>query len=204
MKQLRFEKDIYARIFEAALPFLQTRQNEIHTRICLAFGARLLRGEGGDPDIVVPGILLHDVGWSRVPEHLQLSAFGPNMTSPRLRDLHEREGAAIAGEILATLAYPVDQTRVIVEIISRHDSRPDAESLEEEVVKDADKLWRYSPEGLAIDLERFGVEPETHLSFLEGALDTWFLTATGRQMPRAEFLKSKRELRCGTEGGAHL
>jgi HD superfamily phosphodiesterase len=189
-----FEAPVYERIFNAALPFLQTRQNEIHTRTCLRFALRLLDEEDGDAGVVVPAVVLHDVGWSRVPEHLQLSAFGPNVSRPELRDVHEREGAAIAREILAEIGYCAETSERIALIVSRHDSRPDAESLEEAIVKDADKLWRYSREGIAVDSDRFGATPAEHLALVAGFLEEWFLTRTGKRIARAEVAGRKEEL----------
>jgi len=191
---VRFERPVYERIFAEARPLLQTRHNEIHTRVCYRFALRLLREEGGDADVVVPGVLLHDVGWSRVPEHLQLTAFGPRATNGELRDVHEREGAAMARGILTRLGYPEDKADLIAQIISRHDSRPDAETLEEQIVKDADKLWRFSREGLAIDAERFGEVPAHWLSRIEGRLESWFLTAAGKRLAREEASERRREL----------
>lgn len=191
---------IYARIFEAARPYLRTRHNELHTGVCLRVGRRLLQQEGGDPRIVVPAIMLHDVGWSRVPESLQLSAFGPNATRVELRDLHEREGAIISRNILTAVGYPPERISFIADIVSRHDSRADAECLEEAIVKDADKLWRYSLEGCAIDVDRFETTAEIHLLRLEQALDAWFLTPAGAEIARTELSERKRE--CGCHGKA--
>jgi len=189
------DKATYSHIFEAARPYLRTRHNELHTRVSLQFARRLLRGEGGDPTIVVPAVLLHDVGWIRVPECLQLSAFGPNATNMEVRDVHEREGAVIARDILEAIGYPPGKIASVAVIVSRHDSRADAECLEEAIVKDADKLWRYSREGFEIDVDRFGTTAEDHLERLEKALDGWFLTQTGAQMARTELGDRKREYR---------
>jgi len=189
-----FEKPVHEKIFDAARPLLRTRHNDIHTRVCLRFAIRLLREEGGDPDVVIPGVTLHDVGWSAVPEDLQLTAFGPKMTDPGLRDVHEREGAVLAREILERFRYPPDKTERIVTIVSRHDSRSDGESVEERIVKDADKLWRCSREGFAVDPERFEMSPTEHLSRLKSALDRWFLTPAGRRIARAELVAREREL----------
>jgi len=63
--KLFFHELLYQRIFELAVPFLQTRDNEIHTKVSYAFAERLVSVEGGDRNIVVPAILLHDVGWIR-------------------------------------------------------------------------------------------------------------------------------------------
>jgi HD superfamily phosphodiesterase len=188
------DETTYSRIFDAARPYLQTRQNELHTRVCLRFARRLLQQEGGDPTIALPAVTLHDVGWSRVPEPLQLSAFGPNATNTELRDTHEREGAVISGDILVAVGYPSEKIGSIVDIVSRHDSRADAECLEEAIVKDADKLWRYSQEGFAIDVDRFETTAEAHLRRLAEALDAWFLTPAGAQIAQTELREREAEI----------
>ncbi len=186
-------RTVYARLFQLARPYLETRHNHLHTRVSVRFACRLLEQEGGDPQIAVPAVVLHDVGWSCVPEALQLSAFGPNMSQPQWRDVHEREGARLARDILVEVGYPRDKISAISEIISRHDSQLHADSLEEAIVKDADKLWRYSREGFGIDVERFGTTAGEHLARLEASLATWFLTAGGQQSARAELQQRRRE-----------
>lgn len=198
----RFEPPVYGQILAAARPFLQTRHNDVHTVTCLRFALLLLQEEGGDPEVVIPSVTLHDVGWSAVPVELQLTAFGPKMTDPGLRDVHEREGALIARHILERLHYPPDRIDRIVTIVSRHDSRPDGESVEERIVKDADKLWRCSREGFAVDPARFEVSPVEHLFRLKGALDRWFLTPAGNRIARAELAARELELAAGHRGAA--
>ena len=92
--------EIFLKIFDLSRPFLDTRENEEHTRIACDFAARLLHEEGGDPDVVFPAVILHDVGWKSIPEELQLTAFGPGDKDTELNRVHETEGARIAGEIL--------------------------------------------------------------------------------------------------------
>jgi HD superfamily phosphodiesterase len=192
--QSPFHEPLDQRIFELALPSLQTRENERHTKVSYAFAQRLLLDEGGDRNIVVPAILLHDVGWIRVPEHLQLFAFGPHVSRPELRDVHEREGAEMARAILADIGYPADQVELIARIISRHDSGLDAECLEEAVVKDADKLYRYSREGFSVWAAHFGLPEAKYLAELERRIERWFLTATGRSIAQAEALARRSEI----------
>lgn len=190
----------WGRIFELALPYLQTRHNEAHTRICCAFALRLLAEEEGDPQIVLPAVLLHDVGWSRVPENRQLSAFGPRVENPELTKVHEREGAALAHTILEDVGCAPERAREITEIIVGHDTRLEALSPEDAIVKDADKLFRFSGEGFPIDCRRFGLAPPEHLSWLEARIDEWFFTRTGQRLAREEAAARLREL--GSEGAA--
>src|SRR5512139_1400039 len=96
-------KPIYQKIFERAKPFLRTRKNLIHTRIALRYAMKLLETVKGDEEVVIPAILLHDVGWKVVPENVQLTAFGPNRSNPQAARLHEVEGAKTARKILEGL-----------------------------------------------------------------------------------------------------
>jgi hypothetical protein len=81
----------------------------------------------------------------------------------------------------------------ILTIIDGHDSRPEAISQNDRLVKDADKLWRYTHEGLAIDSERFGETYYDGLQRLRENLPHWFLTATGRQIARDLLSQRERE-----------
>ncbi len=191
---------VHARILELALPHLQTRHNEVHTLASLGFALRLLEREPGDPDVVIPAIVLHDIGWSRVPEDLQLTAFGPRVQNPELQKVHEREGARMAERILAEVGYPGEAAREIAHIVAGHDTRPGSRSPSESIVKDADKLFRFSREGFRIDCGRFGLEPAAHLAWLEARIKGWFLTATGRALARQEAAARRAELESARGG----
>jgi HD superfamily phosphodiesterase len=185
---------IYQEIHEQAKPFLRTRKNLIHTKIALHYALKLLKHEKGDEGVVIPAILLHDVGWKVLPEPLQLTAFGPNPSNPKLVRVHEREGAKIAQSILKGLNYSPKKVKEICRIVQGHDSRKRPISQHDRIVKDADKLFRYSRKGLAIDLNRFRIPRRKYLLFLEGIIDQWFLTRTGKEIAKKEILLRKRDL----------
>ena len=186
-------KPVFNQVYQLAKPYLSTRHNSVHTEICLRFAYQLLRAEGGQKSIVIPAIILHDVGWVKVPEQLHLQAFGPNATSPELNRLHEVEGVIIAGGILKQVNYPKEKTSEIIEIIDGHDSRQEAISLNDRIVKDADKLWRYSKKGFKIDIERFEESYAQGLNRLRRSLSGYFFTETARKLANAELLKHKKE-----------
>ena len=185
-------KPIYQKIFERAKPFLRTRKNLIHTRIALYYALKLLKSEKGDKGAVIPAIILHDVGWSVVPEHLHLTAFGPHPTNPKLGRVHEVEGAKIAKAILEEFNYPPEKIKEIYRIIQGHDSRKRPLSWNDRIVKDSDKLWRYSRRGMAIDLSRFRIPRQEYLVFLEAIIDHWFLTPMATKIARKEILLRKK------------
>jgi HD superfamily phosphodiesterase len=186
-------KPIHQKIFERAKPFLRTRKNLIHSQIALRYALKLLQSEKGDKDVVIPAVLLHDVGWKTIPQNLQLTAFGPNPSNPHLVRVHEVEGAKIAEAILKEFHYPPKKIKEISRIIRGHDSRKRPISQNDRIVKDSDKLWRYSRKGMAVDLDRFHIPRREYLIFLEAILNSWFLTPTGREVARKEISLRKRE-----------
>jgi len=186
-------KPIHQKIFQKAKPFLRTRKNLIHTRIALRYALKLLQSEKSDEDVVIPAVVLHDVGWKMIPPNLQLTAFGPNPSNPKLARVHEVEGAKIAWAILKELHYPTKKIKEICRIIQGHDTRKKPISQNDRIVKDSDKLWRYSQRGMAVDLDRFGIPRREYLIFLEAIINYWFLTPTGREVARREISLRKKE-----------
>lgn len=184
---------IFEEIWNQAKPFLNTRRNDIHTEISVQMAFKLMDREGGDENIVLPAIILHDVGWIKVSENLQLQAFGPNAIKPELNRKHEIEGVRLAAKILQDLKYDQKKTEQILEIIAGHDSRSDALSLNDMLVKDADKLWRYTKSGVEIDVERFGETLEEGLGRLRSNINSWFFTRTAREIAEEEVLKRAKE-----------
>ena len=172
-------------LFALAAPYLDTRSNDVHTAIAYDLVLRLLEQHpDADAGVVLPAVILHDVGWKTVPEKLQLTAFGPNMSNPELQRRHETEGARIAGEILERVGYDSAKAAAVVAIIDGHDTRAAALSLEDQLVKDADKLWRFTSNGLKIDVQRFGLRREQHIAWLAERIDPWLFTPEARQLAR--------------------
>ncbi len=177
--------DSYQGIYELAKPYLQTRFNDLHVEICYSFAHSLLENEPGEREIVLPAVICHDLGWIRLSEDLQLKAFGPKF-DPDLRRIHEVEGVKLARHVLEQVGYDPNKTEEILTIIDGHDSRPYALSDSDRIVKDADKLWRFAARGMAIDMERFGIEPSAYIPWIKEQIDSWFFTETGKQLARDE------------------
>ena len=181
------------KIYQLAKPYLSTRHNDVHTEISIQFAYKLLAVEGGNEAIVLPAVILHDVGWKKVPEELHLKAFGPNANSPEFNRLHEVEGVKIARNILKRVNYAEEKISEIIEIIDGHDSRQEAMSRNDRIAKDADKLWRYSKEGFKIDIERFEESYAQGLNRLRRNLHRWFFTETGKKLANEELLEREKE-----------
>ena len=187
-------KAIYREIRKLAEPYLATRENDIHTDISTRMAYALMGEEGGSEGAIIPVITLHDVGWKTVPEERQLEAFGPRAMRPELNRRHELEGVRIAGEILRSIHYDPDTSREILEIIEGHDSRKEALSLNDRIVKDADKLWRFTREGFMIDTRRFQETPAQGLIRLESKLEGWLFTDAAKRIAREELFHRRAQV----------
>lgn len=189
-------KTIYDEIYKKAEPYWNTRQNDIHVPIAYDFARQLLSYyPEADADIVLPAVLLHDVGWKMVPEEKQLNAFGPKAKDKEANRLHEVEGVRIATEILASVKYDADKTQQILTIIEGHDSRREALSLNDKLVKDADKLWRFTAAGVDIDHRRFGIELETYMDWIGTRIDDWMFTPAAKDMARKALAEARLKVK---------
>jgi hypothetical protein len=189
-------------LFRLAAPYLAIRGDLPHARISHQYALRLLDQEGGEPGIVEPAVILHDVGWSQLtPEQIRI-AFGVRAggeEAERLNRIHELEGAAIAGRILESLRYDPRWIERIVFFVERHDSGDQPDSLEEKLVKDADKLWRFSGIGFWNEIERQGLDPTELHSFLLIKYQTWFYTPTALNLAGEELRSREKEISSQSE-----
>lgn len=173
-------------VWLAARPWLDVRSNDEHTLISYRLGQALLKlHPEADGSIVLPAILLHDVGWKMFPEEKLAAAVGPAPKYPELQREHEIEGVRIAREALERLAIPRIGIERIIEIIEGHDTRKHALSPEDALMKDADKLWRFTPHGVATIGGWFSSAPKDTLAMLEDFVLPSFLTEAGRAMAEA-------------------
>lgn len=178
--------NVIDRIYLLALPYLETRSNQIHIAVSKRFGESLLLMEKGDPEVVIPAILLHDVGWSKLTAEMQNKAFGPGCDQS-LNRIHEVEGVRIAAGILAEVNYNKTKAEEIINIIDGHDSRLTTISDNDMIVKDSDKLFRFTSEGLIFFLNIFKVTIEERLSWLNSKVDSWFFTQAAKVMAADEY-----------------
>lgn len=149
------------RIWSLAKVYLDVRNNDVHSLYAYGIARQLLTlVPEADPEVVLPAILLHDTGWSQVPRELVLSAIAPGGGRPDLVRTHEIEGARIAAEILEDVGCAPELIHQVTAIINGHDSRREALSSNDALVKDADKIWRLTPHGITTVMSWFGLTHE--------------------------------------------
>jgi hypothetical protein len=150
-----------------------------------------------DEAVVLPAILLHDVGWHIIPDNLQTQALVGSPKSDNRPDIarrHETEGARIAAEILTSLNYDPARIVEIQRIIDGHDTRPEALSLNDALVKDADKLWRFDPLGAPICARWNQMEVGPFLDFFEAKIESILFTDKAKQMAYTLLAQSRVQL----------
>jgi HD domain len=184
-------------VWAVARPYMRARKNDVHIPMAYDYAQRLLEQHpAADREVVLLAILLHDIGWAVVDqEAIYREGFGPDMMQSDVRIAHEREGARLAREILVELSYPGDVIDRVVEIVDGHDTRQHALSPEDELVKDADALWRFSVAGIAVACDWFGLTPGEYADRTEPQIEGRLFTGTARAIARAELEQTRRILR---------
>lgn len=179
-------KEIHYDVYLQARCYWNSRFNDIHVPIAYLHARELLLAHPlADADVVIPAVLLHDVGWKSIPEDQQGKAYGPTVEDESLLHLHEAESTRIAREILSAVGYDAQKTEAIAQIISGHDSRPEPISLEDSLVKDADKMWRFTPVGVDYHHRQFCKPLAEYVPWLGRQIDRWFFTEYGKESARA-------------------
>ena len=79
----------------------------------------------------------------------------------------------------------------VVAIIDGHDSRRHALSRNDELVKDADKLWRYSVTGLAVRCDWFSMTPGQYAARLERQVREALFTDAAREIGARDLAQSR-------------
>jgi HD superfamily phosphodiesterase len=200
-------KEIFNQIWELALPYQDKREDIGHAETSLKYACKLATLENGNEDVIIPAIILHDVGWSQLPEERRLTIFDREAREEDRREIqfeHQIEGVKLAIKILRKVNYPPELTDEILEIISQHDTRKGFISKNEGIVRDADKLWRTSKEGFTVSEARAKKREAQRFKLLEEGLkkEHYLYSETARQMALADLESWKRQKRFDEAGNS--
>jgi hypothetical protein len=184
-------------IWAAVVPETRARSNDIHLPISLAFAERLCDAYPQAHRLVVRvAIMLHDIGWGRVDEdRIRAEGFSGNWRKAAIRYEHEKQGCIVAREVLPPLGYAADFVDAVVDIIDGHDTRPEARSLEDALVRDADRLWRFDHAGIALASGWFRMDPATYCDRLAREIVPELLTEAAIAIAMAELRRSQALLK---------
>lgn len=180
-------------LWRAIVEESRSRQNDIHLPISFAFAERLCQAyPEADALVVRVAILLHDTGWARVDQDRIISeGFTGDWRRADVRYEHERHGCDIAREVLPPLGYDDEFIGRVTAIIDGHDTRQESYSIEDSLVRDADRLWRFTPTGIALASSWFGYTPSFYCARLRAEIVPELLTDAAVQMAMAELERAE-------------
>jgi CRISPR/Cas system-associated endonuclease Cas3-HD len=189
----------YEKIFKAAEKYMRVRKNDVHIPLSYDYALRLLKYyPEADADVVAAGIILHDIGWYSIDEDdiLKKGFQSENFLQSDVRYLHESEGVRLCVEVLRGCGYAEGFITKIQTIIDGHDTRTFAKSKEDEIVRDADKLWRFHVVGVCTAAEWFKQTPTQYANRLEKDVIPQLHLPESVKMAKADLKKAKKILLC--------
>jgi hypothetical protein len=189
----------YDPVWRAAEPYMRARKNDVHIPLSFDWAVRLLQHfPQADRDVCLLAILLHDIGWWAIDmaEIIEQGFRSENILQSDVRYRHEAEGVRLATEVLRATGWDEAIIAQVCEIIDGHDTRPDPRHLNDRIVRDADKLWRYEVTGTAVGCDWFGETPAQNCDRNEAIL-LKFETEPGRAMATAALAQTRRALKIG-------
>lgn len=184
-------------LWKAIEPETRTRGNDVHLPVSAAYAERLCEAyPQADRELVIVAIALHDTGWAHVDESRIISeGFAGDWRKAAIRYEHEREGCLVARRVLPDLGYPADFVDRVCEIIDGHDTRPVAYSLEDALVRDSDRLWRFDRAGIALSSSWFGMDMATYTDRLNDEIIPELITEAAVQIATADLSRHRELLR---------
>jgi hypothetical protein len=189
----------YDPVWRAAEPYMRARKNDVHIPLSFDWCVRLLdHFPEADRDVCLLAILLHDIGWWAIDMEtiLEQGFRSDNILQSDVRYRHEAEGVRLATEVLRQTGWSEAIIAQVCEIIDGHDTRPDPRHLNDRIVRDSDKLWRYEVTGTAVGCDWFGETPTQNCERNTVVLAK-FETEPGRAMATAALAETRRALKIG-------
>lgn len=183
-------------VWRATEPYLRARKNDIHVPLSFDWCQRLLEHyPEACRDVCSLAIILHDIGWHAIDmERILAEGFrGENTLQSDVRYLHETEGVRLAKPILADTGFG-HLTDQVCEIIDGHDTRPEPRHLNDSIVRDADKLWRFEPAAVGIVADWRQMTPSAYCHRLRTKVLPQLETEAARAMALPELERTCRRL----------
>lgn len=95
----------------------------------------------------------------------------------------------------AKLGYSGEFIDKVCEIIDGHDTRQVAYSIEDALVRDSDRLWRFDRAGIMASTSWFGMTPSDYVDRLATEIMPELITDAAHQMATADLARATALLR---------
>jgi HD domain len=189
----------HSQIFKGAEKYMRVRKNDVHIPISYSYAMRLTEHyPNADKELVATAIILHDIGWYSIDEDdiFKKGFQSENFMQSDVRYLHESEGVRLSAEVLAALGCDQEFIQKVGTIIDGHDTRNFARSLEDEIVRDADKLWRFTVAGVSVACDWFKQNPTQYCKRLATDIIPLLHLAESVEMAKSDLEETRKILCC--------
>jgi len=158
-------KQKYQNVWKLAAEQLSKGINKdyvLHTEGVVKAMDLILKKEKGNPDVLIPAAILHDVGWAKVPKKYQCT---PDENKKLLAmKLHIKYAPEIIRNILTSLNYKVSWINEIIDVVVSHKfCKP--RKLSKKLLIDADQLSDAFKEQFNSDIKAYNSTPEKLYNF---------------------------------------
>lgn len=190
-------KAIYKKIWDLAKPYYKKgRPMDIdHIEWMMDAALNVCKAENVDDAILLPLVILHDVGYSEVPKN--------NPYNLDIRKAHMVAGAEIAKQILEKINYPDDKSKQIVFFVSVHDNWAfkDYDIYKKHkilsIFSDLDFMWMATPKGFPGLMKIRSIIPKQMIEYIETddkIRKIPFATKTTKELYKKYISQRKKEL----------
>lgn len=187
------DTDEFDALWQKVIPETRARGNDFHLPLSVAYAHRLCEAyPQADRRLVLIATLLHDTGWAHVDEDRIISeGFRGDWRQADIRYEHEVQGCLVARRVLPDLGYSDEFVERVCAIIDGHDTRQEAHSLEDALMRDADRSWRFDRVGIALASGWFGQTPDYYTDRLENEIIPELITEAAIAMAHADLDRSR-------------
>ncbi len=189
----------HLQVYKAAEKYMRVRKNDVHIPLSYKYALKLIeKYPNADADLAAISIILHDIGWYSIDEDdiFKKGFQSENFMQSDVRYLHESEGVRLSAKLLKDLGYPEEFIQKVASIIDGHDTRNFSKSLEDEIVRDADKLWRFTVTGVSVACDWFKQTPSRYCNRLETDIIPQLHLPESVEMAKADLAETRKELLC--------
>lgn len=135
----------------------------LHSRMVTRAMEEIIRGEGGNPDLLIPAAMLHDIGWSNVPKYLQFAKIPKDKKEAEKQ--HLEKAPDVIQTILISFEYNQGLIDKIIHVVLNHKSKNPEEDKEIECIVDADNLSDTFKESFYSDVISYSSTPQKTYDF---------------------------------------
>lgn len=149
----------------------------------------IMKGEGGDPDVMIPAAMLHDIGLIKILKE----KWYPKTTEEKqeYEVLHITYAVDVVPEILKPLGYTDDQITEIIRVVQSHKSKDPAGDNSVACMVDADNLSDIYSESFYSDAKFYGNTPQETYEFRS---KNTFFTKTANEVFKQELEERRKEI----------